>query len=460
MLHVLRLVIFFVSDLPRPQIKVSEAEDRPPPPPFLKVINLEKLMTSNSAANLNTQDIDNTEHNSSIEEIADDICTPLSKVLRSTKKTNDYIKPVTLPMIPTQTFDCHLCLETFSHVEDFIIHQRFHDNEKSPKIHTQSFVCHLCQEIFSYEGDLVIHQRLHDNENPFKCDVCKATFASKGLYTSHKITHLMNKTELVCSLCPLRFVDEKSLKMHAKEEHYKCRFCKRNFDTPYALLMHLSRHDYCFLCNKIFKNLVSHNQKKHVDTNLSQIPIWQQQEILKRYFNKVLIIEPKSKGKDSKESEPKPGKEPAKICLKCNSELDERHICMNEADLRCFKCDVKFHNKSAFILHKRKHFYLYKRKFCNNCKKYMRKDGLINHKCSKVTKETNTKSTTTTENNEQADDIDDIQKESNDQSNVSDDLDNIILLSPEYVKMMMECKGFVPPPTPMFFDTSDIYYNT
>ena len=39
-----------------------------------------------------TQDIDNTEHNSSIEEIGEDISTSfdLSKVVRNTKKTNDY----------------------------------------------------------------------------------------------------------------------------------------------------------------------------------------------------------------------------------------------------------------------------------------------------------------------------------------------------------------------------------
>ena len=318
-----------------------------------------------------------------------------------------------------------------------------------------TFSCHLCPETFTCKGDLVIHKRIHDDENPFKCDVCDATFASKGLYTSHKIMHISK-----CSFCSLSFADKNDLQIHIKSRHYKCHICKHNFDSMNAVTQHLiEQHDYCYLCNKVLKK----NKTLHVRMHTKEkFPILTtKQQLFKIYLECTEPELKKRKDNNSKPSKAKTEEKPIKICLKCNSELNEGHICMNEDDLSCLKCDVKFDNKHAFILHKKKHFLFLHRKFCYDCKKYIKiKDKSSSHKCSNINKgidHESLNSTTTIVSNIQSDDVD-LEKQSNDQSNVEDDSNNGLILTKDVVDTMSKCKGFVPFKTPMFFDTSDIYY--
>ena len=98
-----KLNFLFVLEPPRPQIKVSKVEVTSPP--VLNVVGAKlanvKIVTSNS----DKQDIDNNEHNSTIEEIIDDSSTALdlSKTAKKSEKNVEHVKPITPPKIPTQS---------------------------------------------------------------------------------------------------------------------------------------------------------------------------------------------------------------------------------------------------------------------------------------------------------------------------------------------------------------------
>lgn len=131
-------------------------------------------------------------------------------------------------------------------------------------------------------------------QNSFKCDICGAAFVQAINLQKHmQKTHVPDKY-FTCSVCNHWFSLEVELFKHAKyckeaetdedhtdsnehdikrlvksanvpiESHRRCVYCERDFQTPFALRMHLRTHTGerpfpCKFCDKSFKTQSSLN---------------------------------------------------------------------------------------------------------------------------------------------------------------------------------------------------------
>ena len=141
----------------------------------------------------------------------------------------------TVPHVENNSFQCSLCMESFSVAEDLwhheIVHNDFEPRPKRQKFNTRQrnvpgilrrgekkHLCSQCDLHFCSKEDLKTHEKSHiskDFQNMFsciRCSMCDKKFKSSSSYDKHiGIPH-----HFTCSLCDKKFVYLATLRDHEK----------------------------------------------------------------------------------------------------------------------------------------------------------------------------------------------------------------------------------------------------
>merc|ERR1719309_1218530 len=94
------------------------------------------------------------------------------------------------------------------------------------------YFCHICSYRSSRHKDVIEHfQNTHERTDKLQCPVCLKTtglYGEKGYNSDTAVKFLQHlqkhedtksKVGLKCKKCVLKFIDEKSLKLHHEQDH-------------------------------------------------------------------------------------------------------------------------------------------------------------------------------------------------------------------------------------------------
>lgn len=135
---------------------------------------------------------------------------------------------------------CPQCGRIFRHVGRLRAHMLTHTRGKS-------FTCGHCGKVLENWNKFWYHQRLHkQRRGRFICPQCGQGFRFVSVYKKHLQQHPELST-YTCSICPLTFSNDVSLKNHKKEWHrsslpYLCEYCGRGFTSYMILKRHRVSH--------------------------------------------------------------------------------------------------------------------------------------------------------------------------------------------------------------------------
>ncbi|XP_070546575.1 zinc finger protein 493-like [Ptychodera flava] len=123
------------------------------------------------------------------------------------------------------------------------------------------------------------HVRAHQFDgNPFICNECGATFASRSALRGHKLRH--SGAELQCNFCEYKTFFKYDLNIHMKRhsdsEAFNCKFCGKHLVTSGSLSTHIQRFHIqskhqCTDCEKEFSFLheLNHHIARHHQDNIN-----------------------------------------------------------------------------------------------------------------------------------------------------------------------------------------------
>lgn len=166
------------------------------------------------------------------------------------------------------TFDCTLCNRKFyteinrsKHIKrthgnnkcticGVILRSEFQKENHMAKEHDfyiREFKCDRCPRKFILNKFLVKHiKNQHLKEKNKACDVCGARFFDIAILNQHKITHSDEKP-FECSICSKKFARRKTyrqhLRIHADERNYICKECGKAYVHHSGLVWHKKTHD-------------------------------------------------------------------------------------------------------------------------------------------------------------------------------------------------------------------------
>ncbi|XP_014663823.1 PREDICTED: endothelial zinc finger protein induced by tumor necrosis factor alpha-like [Priapulus caudatus] len=133
-------------------------------------------------------------------------CTFCYKLFHSNIKLQEHLQTHT----GNRSFSCTICHEAFSSILALKVHMRIHLQEKCTKdtslrrcdicgvgfpgavslnkhkLYQHNF-CAQCERVFTDRATLEAHKLRHESTdaNPYRCDICRRTFAERGDYNSH-----------------------------------------------------------------------------------------------------------------------------------------------------------------------------------------------------------------------------------------------------------------------------------
>jgi hypothetical protein len=111
-----------------------------------------------------------------------------------------------------------------------------------PRRLQKKFTCDLCQKGVGTKGGLLYHMKAHFNGRPFKCGICKRSYATKNDFDTHNKRH--SGKIFNCDFCIRNFPTKQYLADHISAIHLpkvlKCQCCKKDkyFSTVKALKHH------------------------------------------------------------------------------------------------------------------------------------------------------------------------------------------------------------------------------
>lgn len=108
----------------------------------------------------------------------------------------------------------------------------------------KEFKCPECFREFAKKSHLERHIHSHSDEKPFKCSWCGKTVTTRQQLKRHEVTHTKS---FKCSYegCDESFYKHPQLRSHILSIHLqklKCQECGKNFQRPYRLKNHISKH--------------------------------------------------------------------------------------------------------------------------------------------------------------------------------------------------------------------------
>ncbi|XP_077300569.1 uncharacterized protein LOC143921234 [Arctopsyche grandis] len=191
----------------------------------------------------------------------------------------------------TKRFECDICSESFTFMNELNMHMKIHIEDKPHKcgICSKSFLlkshlnthikihtngkphkCMICSKAFGFKHDLNIHIKIHTGERPHKCDVCSRAFILKSGLNNHMKLHIGEKP-FVCEVCSkafvLRSILNEHMKVHTGEKPHICKICLKAFVLKSVLNRHMKIHSgekphKCEICSKGF--ISKHYAKIHM----------------------------------------------------------------------------------------------------------------------------------------------------------------------------------------------------
>lgn len=75
-------------------------------------------------------------------------------------------------------YACDVCHAAFARHSNFVVHQRYHTDEKP-------FQCTVCNKAFHRSDTLKRHMTVHTGEQPYECPYCSRPFSIAGNMTKH-----------------------------------------------------------------------------------------------------------------------------------------------------------------------------------------------------------------------------------------------------------------------------------
>ena len=142
--------------------------------------------------------------------------------------------------------------ETLNHSEGYTVIKA----EDESKL----YQCDICRRAFKERSKLKTHREIHTTERNVVCPICGKTFKTQACLRSHKRVH--NPTYLHCDICGRSYTQKPELVKHIKIFHYQirdhsCEICSATFGSRGHLLAHKVTHQStktsaCGLCTLSF----------------------------------------------------------------------------------------------------------------------------------------------------------------------------------------------------------------
>lgn len=122
------------------------------------------------------------------------------------------------------------------------------------------YQCDICRKAFKERSKLKTHREIHTTERNVICPTCGKAFKTQACLRSHKRVH--NPTYLHCDMCGRSYTQKPELAKHIKFFHYQirdhsCEICGASFGSRGHLLAHKATHQSaktsaCGLCELSF----------------------------------------------------------------------------------------------------------------------------------------------------------------------------------------------------------------
>lgn len=141
---------------------------------------------------------------------------------------------------PGDPYRCDVCRKTFAVPARLVRHYRTHTGERP-------FECEFCHKMFSVKENLQVHRRIHTKERPYRCDVCGRAFEHSGKLHRHMRIHTGERPH-ACSVCGKTFIQSGQLVIHLRthtgEKPYRCSApgCGKGFTCSKQLKVHSRTH--------------------------------------------------------------------------------------------------------------------------------------------------------------------------------------------------------------------------
>ncbi|XP_071615532.1 transcriptional repressor CTCFL isoform X2 [Heliangelus exortis] len=223
--------------------------------------------------------------------------------------------------------NCGLCTFTSLRISNLNHHVKTHSDEKH-------HVCHLCLKAFNTATILHNHLNTHTGTRPYKCGDCDMAFVTSGELSRHRrYKHTLEKP-FKCSVCKYSCVEASKMKRHTRshtgERPYACELCSYASKDAYKLKRHMRTHSgekpyECYVCQAKFSQngtMKIHMLQKHGEN----VPKYQC---------------PHCSTFISRKSD-------------LGTHLRNLHSYMAVA-IKCSYCEAAFHERYAFIQHKKTH---------------------------------------------------------------------------------------------------------
>lgn len=262
---------------------------------------------------------------------------------------------------------CKICSQKIADLQELAVHLRAHgiilgkdfDNIVSFKLSDYEFKCTYCAKQYSFFPQLYSHIHQEHLKKPCICAVCGLGFVDDRNLSSHMKKHADKNKFFHCNVCERKFIEAANLNNHMKRSHgdNRCHICNLTLKSEFRKENHMAKeHDFyirefkCDLCPRKFilnKLLVTHIKNQHLKEKNKACDVCGA-----RFFDMARLNQHKIKHSDKK---------PFK-CDTCDKTFARRktyrqhlRIHSDERNYVCEKCDKAYVHYSSLAWHKQKH---------------------------------------------------------------------------------------------------------
>jgi len=246
----------------------------------------------------------------------------------------------------------------------------------------KKFTCDVCYKGVGTRGGLVYHMKAHLFGRPFKCQICKRSYATKNDFDTHNQRHANKK--FTCHLCGSFYKTKQYLADHICAVHLpkviRCKLCPtpKFFATSGCLKKHIINHlkkkkksvpkFHCKICG------ISFTSKKPFDKHCAMRELVKYECVLchEKFPCYRLLTEHRNKERNQ-----------VTFCQLCKKNVKDiyKHKMKTHAEYKCDLCEFKANSSGALFSHTAKcgneEEILSLKIHCKLCDKYFRTNHLL-----------------------------------------------------------------------------------